>query len=126
MNSKKAVIHCCCLFNGKGASPGGGMNCVNCAIAGDATLAGNAASGLPGGATSIGVLERTFGGTFQPVAGPMQIGSILSQSGNGARGIVFGESLTAGQSGHVFNVINQGGTIRFLDAQAGGLGVNNF
>ena len=39
---------------------------------------------------------------------------------------MFGESLTAGQPGHVFNVINQGGTIRFLDAQAGGLGVNNF
>ncbi len=105
---------------------GGGMNCVNCAIAGDATLAGNAASALPGGATSIGVLERTFGGTFQAMSGPMEIGSILSQSGNGARGIVFGESLTAGQPGHVFNVINQGGTIRFLDAQAGGLGVNNF
>ena len=105
---------------------GGGMNCVNCAIAGDATLAGNAASALPGGATSIGVLERTFGGTFQPVSGQMQIGSILSQSGTGARGIVYGQSLIPGRPGHVFNAINQGGTIRFLDAQAGGLGVNNF
>lgn len=104
----------------------GTMNCVNCAIAADATLAGNAASALPGGATSIRVLETTFGGTFQPVSGPMQIGSILTQSGNGARGIVFGESLTAGEAGHVFNVINQGGKIQFLDAQVGGLGVNNF
>jgi len=104
---------------------GGGMNCVNCSIASDATLAGNAASALPGGASSISVLERTFGGSFQPVSGQMQIGSILSQSGNGARGIVFGESLS-GDVGHVFNAINKNGSIQFLDGQIGGSGLNNF
>ena len=104
---------------------GGEMNCVNCSIASDATLAGNAASALSGGASSISALEKTFGGSFQPVSGQMQIGSILSQSGNGARGIVFGESLS-GDVGHVFNVINKNGAIQFLDGQIGGGGLNNF
>jgi RHS repeat-associated protein len=97
---------------------GGGMNCVNCAIATDAKLAGNLASAMPGRATPISVLEKTFGGSFQTVSGPMEIGSILSQAGNGARGIVYGASKT-GNVGHVWNVINQGGTIRFLDGQSG-------
>lgn len=101
------------------------MNCVNCSIASDATLAGNAASALPGGPTSIRVLEDAFGGTFQPVSGQMQIGSILSQAGNGSRGIVFGESLS-GDVGHVFNVINKNGSIQFIDGQAGGGGLGNF
>ena len=105
---------------------GGTMNCVNCAIAGDATLAGRAASALPGGVSPISALEDEFGGEFHAVSGPMEIGGILSQSGNGSRGIVFGQSLTPGFPGQVFNVINQDGSIQFLDAQTGGLGVSNF
>ncbi len=105
---------------------GGTMNCVNCSIATDATLGGNAASALRGGKTAISVLEDTYGGSFQPVSGQMQIGSILSQSGNGSRGIVFGQSLTTGFPGHVFNVLNNNGTIQFLDGQIGGSGLNNF
>lgn len=42
---------------------GGTMNCVNCAIATDATLAGRPASALPGSATSIGVLEQQLVGS---------------------------------------------------------------
>jgi hypothetical protein len=34
--------------------------------------------------------------------------------------------MNTGAAKHVFNAVNQGGTIRFLDAQSGGLGVNNF
>ena len=110
----------------RGVNPTGGtMNCVNCSIATDATLAGNAASALPGSPTSISVLENTFGGTFQPVSGQMQIGSILSQAGNGSRGIVFGES-PSGDVGHVFNVMNKNGSIQFLDGQIGGSGLGNF
>lgn len=53
----------------RGVNPTGGtMNCVNCSIATDATLAGSPASALPGSPTSISVLENTFGGTFQPVS----------------------------------------------------------
>jgi hypothetical protein len=102
------------------------MNCVNCAIAVDATLAGRPASALPGGITKIDTLEKMYGGTFTPVSGPMEIGSFLRQSGNGSRGIVFGQSLIPGQPGHVWNAVNQSGNIRFLDGQTGGSGINNF
>ena len=105
---------------------GGTVNCVNCAIAGDATLAGNAASALPGSESYISVLENTYGGSFQPISGQMQIGSILSQSGNGSRGVVFGESLISGEPGHVFNALNNNGSIQFIDFQSGGSGLNNF
>lgn len=40
-------------------------------------------------------------------------------AGPGARGIVFG-SRGSGEVGHVFNAVNQGGTVRFLDGQIGG------
>jgi filamentous hemagglutinin len=42
----------------------------------------------------------------------------MSGWGPGARGIVWGTRV--GQEGHVFNVVNQAGAIRFLDGQAGG------
>ena len=97
---------------------GGKMNCVNCAIATDATLAGRPASALGGGPFRIDVLEKTFGGRF---GAPSSIGSIseaLSAAGPGARGIVFG-SRGSGEVGHVFNVVNQNGVVRFLDGQTG-------
>ena len=58
----------------------------------------------------------------------MEIGSILSKSGNGARGIVFGADNARG-FGHVWNVRIDSGVVRFLDSQPGiraGLGVSNF
>jgi RHS repeat-associated protein len=94
-------------------------NCVNCAIAVDATLGGRAASALPSGPTSITVLEKMFGGQFARVGGSRAIESQLLGAGSGARGIVFG-SRGAGEVGHVFNAVNQNGVVRFLDGQAGG------
>ena len=38
---------------------------------------------------------------------------------------MFGESLT-GDVGHVFNLINKGGEMQFLDGQVGGEGLSNF
>jgi hypothetical protein len=58
----------------------------------------------------------------------MEIGSILSKSGNGARGIVFGADSARG-FGHVWNVRIDNGVVRFLDSQPAGragLGVGNF
>lgn len=74
-------------------------------------------------------LEVLYSGQFENVAGMMEIGSLLRSSGNGARGIV-GGSHPRGY-GHVWNVVNQNGVIRFLDSQGtrlkqGGLGVDNF
>lgn len=42
----------------------------------------------------------------------------MLDAGNGDWGIVYG-SYGPDQSGHVFNVVNQNGTIRFWDGQSG-------
>ncbi|WP_075508691.1 toxin glutamine deamidase domain-containing protein [Gilliamella sp. App2-1] len=96
-------------------------NCVNCAIATDATLGGNPASALPINSKNgvpISVLEKQFGTKFQNASRPNNIIEQMSNAGSGARGIVFG-SYGPGQPGHVFNVVNQNGKIRFLDGQTG-------
>jgi RHS repeat-associated protein len=97
---------------------GGTTNCVNCAIATDARLAGNPSSAMSGGPSSLSVLESRFRGAFQPVSGPTDIENILYGAGNGARGIVYGAS-PYGNVGHVWNVIHQSGVIRYLDGQTG-------
>jgi Papain fold toxin 1, glutamine deamidase len=97
---------------------GGRMNCVACAIAGDARLSGSAASARDVGAQPISKLEDMFGGSFQPVSGRSEIGSILEEQGPGSRGIVFG-SRGPGAVGHVWNAVNQGGEVRFPDFQSG-------
>ncbi|MBL0419251.1 hemagglutinin repeat-containing protein [Ramlibacter sp. AW1] len=97
---------------------GGTMNCVNCSIATDATLAGRPTSALGGGPFRIDVLERTFGSSFGQ-AGPISdVAAAVAAAGPGARGIVFG-SRGNGEVGHVFNVVNQNGIVRFLDGQTG-------
>jgi RHS repeat-associated protein len=109
----------------RGVNPtGSNLNCVNCAIATEYTLRGSPATALPStGPLAVSRITNEFGGRFSPVSGPMQIGSILSESGEGASGIVFGQGTN---SNHVWNVVNQGGIIRFLDGQTGGLGIWNF
>lgn len=97
---------------------GGKMNCVNCAIAADATLAGRPASALGGGPFRIDVLEKTVGGRFGAPGSISSVSEALSTAGPGARGIVFG-SRGSGEVGHVFNVVNQNGVVRFLDGQTG-------
>lgn len=41
---------------------------------------------------------------------------MLQDAGDGSRGIVYGYDP---KGGHVFNAVNQGGTVRFLDSQPG-------
>jgi hypothetical protein len=97
-------------------SIGGRMNCVNCTVATDATLAGRPASALGGGPFRLDVLEKRYGGRFG-VPGPISsVSDALSAAGPGARGIVFG-SRGGGEVGHVFNVVNQNGVVRFLMAR---------
>jgi RHS repeat-associated protein len=97
---------------------GGNMNCVNCAIATDATLAGRAASALPGGPYRIDVLEKTFGSKFGAPGSIANVNDALSLAGPGSRGIVYGENVGS-SVGHVFNAVNQNGVVRFLDGQTG-------
>ncbi|MCP2041949.1 hypothetical protein L1281_002567 [Neisseria sp. HSC-16F19] len=93
-------------------------NCVNCAIATDNLLAGRPTSALPSLApVKIDTLERMYRSKFSQATTIQNITISMSQAGNGARGIVFGSR--GEQTGHVFNVVNQNGVIRFLDGQTG-------
>ena len=96
----------------------GKMNCVNCAVATDATLAGRPASAMPGGPYRINALEKLYGTKFGPPISISDISETISNAGPGARGIVFGSRGDA--VGHVFNAINQKGVVRFLDGQTRG------
>ncbi|MDY4385858.1 hemagglutinin repeat-containing protein, partial [Pectobacterium aroidearum] len=96
-------------------------NCVNCSIATDATLAGNPASALPIYSTKgvpLPVLEKHYGTKFKYVSSTENIIQQMTNAGSGSRGIVYG-SYGVGQPGHVFNVVNQNGVVRFLDGQSG-------
>ncbi len=95
-------------------------NCVNCSIATDATLAGRPASALRGNNTPINVLEKIYNNKFTRMKSQEAITSKMAEAGPGARGIVYVIYDTIPPSAHVFNVVNQGGTIRFLDGQVGG------
>jgi RHS repeat-associated protein len=96
---------------------GGGMNCANCAVATDATLRGRPASALPGGQTSPRDLEKMYGAKFGPYTSIDAIRQQVLRSGHGAGGIVHG--YRGNEVGHVFNVVNQRGIVRFLDGQTG-------
>jgi filamentous hemagglutinin len=67
---------------------------------------------------TLDVLENHFGASFGPTTTPADIALAMSYAGPGSRGIVFGDR-GSGQVGHVFNVVNQKGVIRFLDGQTG-------
>lgn len=58
------------------------------------------------------------GAKFKYVSSSDSIMQQMINAGSGSRGIVFG-SYGPGQPGHVFNVVNQNGVIRFLDGQTG-------
>jgi len=96
---------------------GGRMNCVNCVVATDATLAGRPASALPGGPYRIDTLEKFYGTRFSAPGPISKATEALSAAGPGARGIVFGSR--GSEVGHVFNGVNQNGVVRFLDGQTG-------
>ncbi len=99
--------------------PGRTKNCMNCAIAVDDALGGvvhSAAESTRGG--SVPQLEERYGGTFSPLS-KEQIASELEAAGPGSRGIVFG-ARSWPIPGHVFNAVNDDGTIRFIDGQTGG------
>ena len=96
-------------------------NCVNCSVATDATLSGNPASALPvnhQNGVPLSVLEKQYGTKFKYVSSSETITQQMTNAGSGSRGIVFG-SYGPGQPGHVFNVVNQNGVVRFLDGQTG-------
>jgi RHS repeat-associated protein len=95
----------------------GELNCVNCAIATDYTLRGIPTEAARGGPYNYIDLENWMLNKFVPVTGRSAIVDILTQSGEGAQGIVRAPALSPGGVGHVWNAVNEGGTVRFLDTQ---------
>jgi hypothetical protein len=109
----------------------GKFNCANCAMAVDRTLGGNTASALPwtyrkvikngkevdeisyNYGTDLRVLEKEYGKKFIKNMTPDKIKQMLKP---GQRGIVFGY-INGRDMGHVFNVVNENGVIKFLDGQ---------
>lgn len=95
------------------------MNCANCVIATDASIAGSPASALPGKVTHPSVLSDHYNKQWSPVVrAPADIEAVMRHAGPGSRGVVLG-ARPVGSVGHFFNVVNDGGTIRFLDGQGG-------
>lgn len=101
----------------------GTTNCVNCSVATDAMLAGRPASALPGGYERISILEQIFGAKFSASVDIIGVANALLAAGSGSRAIVYGAR--QGSVGHVFNAVNQAGTIRFLDGQSGSVAILN-
>lgn len=99
-------------------NPGKGKtNCRGCALSVDVLLAGGARSNalprLPRG--DLKDLERLYGRKFRNRSFS-NIVKDIQKAGPGARGIVWGGDE---EGGHVFNVVNYGGRVTFLDGQSG-------
>ncbi|WP_123774109.1 thrombospondin type 3 repeat-containing protein [[Flexibacter] sp. ATCC 35103] len=99
----------------------GSMNCTNCVISTDLALQGVKSTAMPkaltplgeytSGPVSISVLEKHYGTKFVNTNV-----SKLEELAIGKRGIIYGEGK---YGGHVFNVVNQKGAIKYLDGQTG-------
>ncbi|MCG8425510.1 MAG: toxin glutamine deamidase domain-containing protein [Proteobacteria bacterium] len=104
----------------------GTTNCVNCAVALDATLAGRWAQAVNSRPVkSLSQIPKIFGKTgfdasFSSLGG---VRTALANAGAGARGVVVGMN---GSAGHAFNVVNKGGVVRFLDGQGAGVSLSGF
>ncbi|MFE5587978.1 toxin glutamine deamidase domain-containing protein, partial [Kitasatospora sp. NPDC056531] len=111
-------------------------NCPNCTLVGDAKLAGvSMPPAPPGNGLTAGQIEKIFNQPVPPGAPPPAPGTLggswvvqssrediknfVQQSwGPGSRGVVVasrGDDLP----GHIFNVVNDGGTVKFIDFQSG-------
>lgn len=69
----------------------------------------------------ISVVSDTLGGTWKSVSGINAIEGELSQVGDSARGVVYGGPAASNDVGHVWNIINRGGSIQYVDGQTGTL-----
>jgi RHS repeat-associated protein len=94
----------------------GDENCRACAISVDQLLAGNGASSARPdiGRGSLESVQAYYPGKKFRDTNFSWIVKTMRQAGPGARGIVYGADA---QGGHVFNVVNQRGTVVFLDGQ---------
>ena len=96
------------------------MNCANCAIATDASIAGSPATALPGDVTKVSDLAEYYEKPWSAwIRTPNDLEAAMAAEPAGARGIVFARNPRAGV-GHFFNVVNEDGRVMFVDGQTGG------
>jgi Papain fold toxin 1, glutamine deamidase len=122
-----------------GKDPAFGINCQSCVTATDRSLAGDASSAVPRRLTTDSAgnpvsdprfnwpdgVNRALGGNnpLRSASGYDDIATELENAGDGARGIVHGMRTDANGNpvaGHVFNAVNRGGRVHFVDGQTGG------
>ncbi len=109
------------VFGPRGINPSGSTtNCAKCCVATDSTINGFPIA-APAAPRVQGVtgLERLFGRTFGPRGSIESVSQQLLNGGPGTRAIIAAES-GPGWEGHLFNGVNEGGTIKFWDGQTGG------
>ena len=83
------------------------------------TLAGAPTSAVDSGLLTGRQVAESYGQLgFSTYPSATSIEQSLLRAGDGARGIVLG-GRGAGEIGHFFNAVNQGGGVVFLDAQIG-------
>ncbi|MGW8352223.1 toxin glutamine deamidase domain-containing protein [Streptomyces wedmorensis] len=106
-------------------------NCGNTTIATDAKLAGNPLPPAPpSSGMTAGLMEELFNSQFTKVQSKQTINSTLQVAGPGSRGVIFARNQMAPPPGsppgtpsvqtwHFFNVVNDGGVVKYLDGQSG-------
>ena len=98
------------------------FNCANCSVATDATLGGNPAAALPGNVTSAQNLASHYGTSWSPMMSTVQdVEAAMKQLPPGSRAIIVGAPPGQNAVGHFYNAVNQGGAVRFIDGQIGGV-----
>lgn len=113
-----------------GQGPEWQRNCQSCVNAVDHTLDGQPASAVPRppqGFRWPDSVTKTIGGgkPFVRVGGYDDITDQVTKAGDGARGVVWGRrfrqigSRSIEVEGHVFNVVNRGGRVFYVDGQTG-------
>jgi len=106
-------------------------NCQSCVNAVDHALDGRPASAVPvpakGGFPWPDSVTKTIGGdkSFVKVDGYDDITKQLAKAGDGARGVIWGRRFQqignrlVEVEGHVFNAVNRGGQVYYVDGQTG-------
>jgi hypothetical protein len=111
--------------NADGSSPTGRRSCSRIRWGRVEDDLADALEPLPGSRRTRRLAEvrprRSLAARFRSCRVSPTAAQVLSRWGPGSRAIVWGTRGTA--PGHAFNVVNQGGTIRFLDGQTGGAAV---
>jgi papain fold toxin 1 (glutamine deamidase) of polymorphic toxin system len=93
------------------------QNCVNCGLAGTATLKGNPATALPGGPVEAGELAKVYGTRMERMPSLLAIETKMRASGDGALGLVFIDPHDPDALAHIVHAANRDGLVLFADSQ---------